>query len=97
MTSGQSAARPPGITVELPPPLVRLFPGSTARVEVAAATVAEAIDALNRNWPGMRDRLCDATPRLRRHIIIFADGARAGLDTPLRPGATMLVRTAMIG
>ncbi|MEA2742004.1 MAG: sulfur-carrier protein, partial [Acetobacteraceae bacterium] len=29
------------------------------------------IEALNARWPGMQDRLCDSTPRVRRHINIF--------------------------
>ena len=36
-----------------------------------------AIDALDARWPGMRDRLCDSTPAIRRHINVFVDGERA--------------------
>ena len=50
------------VTITLPPALVRLFPGADRRLEVSATTVAEAIDALEARWPGMRDRLCDPTP-----------------------------------
>ncbi len=85
------------VIVELPAALVRLFPGSAVRLEVEAATVAEAIDAVNARWPGMRDRLVDSSPRIRRNIVVFADGRRAGLETPLQPGAKVLVRMGMIG
>ena len=40
-------------------------------------TVDEVIDALDARWPGMRDRLCDSTPAMRRHINVFVDGKRA--------------------
>ena len=87
----------PRVEVALPPALLRLFPGSVAEVVVTAATVAEAIDALNARWPGMRDRLVDSTPRIRRNIHVFVDGERARLDTRLAAGARLVVRTAMIG
>jgi len=83
--------------VLLPQALVRLFPGAPRALDVVAADVGAAIDALDARWPGMRDRLVDSTPAIRRHLNVFVDGARAGLDTPLRPDAEMLVTTAMSG
>ncbi len=85
------------VTVELPAALLRLFPGAPPRVQVSAASVGEAIAALNARWPGMRDRLVDSTPRIRRNIIVFVEGRRAMLETQLRPGAEVIIRTAMIG
>ena len=55
------------------------------------------IDALNDRWPGMRDRLCDSSPAIRKHINIFIDGERARLDTPLKPGTEVFVLTAISG
>jgi molybdopterin converting factor small subunit len=92
MTSGRHA-----VVVRLPAILVNLFPGAARQVEVPAASVREAIDALDARWPGMRDRLCDSRPRIRRHINVFVDGERAGLDTPLAPGAEVIVMTAISG
>jgi sulfur-carrier protein len=77
--------------------LVRLFPGSVECVEVCAATVADAIAALDARWPGMRDRICDSTPRIRRHINVFVQGERASLDTRLAPGDEIIVMTAISG
>ena len=85
------------VTVELPSALVRLFPGSIERVEVEASSVAEAIEALNARWPGMRDRLIDSTPRIRRNINVFVEGKRAALETRLKAGADVIIRIAMIG
>jgi hypothetical protein len=45
----------------------------------------------------MRDRLCDATPALRRHINIFVEGRRARLDTRLPPGEEVVILTAISG
>jgi len=85
------------VVVTLPNVLARLFPGCARRVEVSAASVGEVVDALDARWPGMRDRLCDSTPAIRRHINVFVDGERAKLETRLAPGAEILVMTAISG
>lgn len=85
------------VTVRLPAVLVDLFPGASRRVVVSAATVDQMIRELDRLYPGMRDRLCDSTPAVRRHINIFIDGERAALDTRLAPGAEVFVLTAISG
>jgi molybdopterin converting factor small subunit len=87
----------PAVVVRLPAILVKLFPGAVRQVEVPAASVAEAIAALDARWPGMRDRLCDSRPRIRRHINVFVNGERATLKTPLAPGAEVIVMTAISG
>jgi len=87
----------PMVTVMLPSALIRLFPGSAARVEVNAATVDELIGALDARWHGMRDRLRDSRPAIRRHIHVFVDGRRATLETPLAPGTEVYILTAMSG
>lgn len=97
MPGDPSPATPPTVTVVLPPALLRLFPGAAPRVALAAATVGDMLDALESRWPGMRDRLRDSTPRIRRHINVFVDGERATLETPLAAGATVFILTAMSG
>ena len=87
----------PSVVVTLPASLVKLFPGSARQVDVSAACVGEAMDALNARWPGMRDRLCDSTPAIRRHINVYVDGERARLDTRVAPGAEIIVLTAISG
>lgn len=85
------------ITVRLPGVLVDLFPGSMRSVEMSAATVDQMMDELDRRWPGMRDRLCDSRPAVRKHINVFIDGERATLDTPIEPGVEVFVLTAISG
>jgi molybdopterin converting factor small subunit len=85
------------VVVTLPANLVRLFPGAVRRLELLASTVREMIDALDARWPGMRDRLCDSRPSIRRHINIFVEGRRATLETRLSPGAEVTVLTAISG
>lgn len=101
MTNGDPARVPTAdetrVSVLLPRALLDLFPDAVREVELPAKTVGEVIAALDRRWPGMRDRLCDSTPRVRRHINIFVDGRRASLDTPVRDGAKVYVLTAISG
>jgi molybdopterin converting factor small subunit len=85
------------VAVTLPANLVRLFPNALRRVELPAATVGELIDGLDARWPGMRDRLCDSRPALRRHINVFVEGRRATLETRLAPGTEVTVLTAISG
>ena len=87
----------PQVTVTLPSVLVGLFPGCECQPRVACATVGEMIAALDARWPGMRDRLCNSAPRIRRHINIFVGGERATLGTPLPAGAEVVVMTAISG
>ena len=97
MPADESVPAVPTVVVTLPAVFANLFPGSVRRVELPAATVGEAIDALNARWPGMRDRICDSTPAIRRHMNVFVDGQRATLQTPLASGADVMVMTAISG
>lgn len=85
------------VQISLPTALVALFPGAQRELELSAGSIAELLSILDRHFPGMRDRLADSTPRVRRHINIFVDGERATLETRLAPGAEVLVMTAISG
>ncbi len=97
MTNTSSATTAPRVTVVLPAALRALFPGSPARVALDASSVADLLDALDSRWPGMRDRVCDSTPAVRRHIKVFVDGRRARLETQLAPDAEVYILTAISG
>lgn len=83
--------------VHLPRTLLTLFPGLASEVEVQAATVAEALAALDERWPGLRDRLCRPGPVLREHIKVFVDRRPAELETPIAAGQRVDVITAISG
>jgi molybdopterin converting factor small subunit len=55
------------------PTLLQNLTGGRASVEVDGATVRQVIDNLERNWPGIRDRLVDAD-RMRPNISVAVDG-----------------------
>jgi molybdopterin synthase sulfur carrier subunit len=83
--------------LRLPPTLQPLFAGLPRRLEVDAPTVDDALDRLEERWPGVRDRLCEPGPALRRHIHVYVDGERAGLDTELETRSRVDVVAAISG
>ncbi len=83
--------------VHLPSTLPPLFAGLPRRLELAAADVAGLLDELDERWPGLRDRLCEPGPTLRRHIHVYVDRERAQLETPLDGRSRVDVITAISG
>ena len=83
--------------LHLPRTLMPLFPDLPRVVEIDATTVDEAIDVLEARWPGVRDRLCEPGPEIRRHIHFYVDKERAALDTPLAPTSRVDVIAAISG
>jgi molybdopterin synthase sulfur carrier subunit len=83
--------------LHLPPTLPPLFGNLPRRLEIDAPTVDEAIARLDEQWPGLRDRLCEPGPCLRRHIHVYVDKNRADLDTPLDERSRVDVIAAISG
>ena len=86
-------------TVHLPRSLVTLFTDPPPRhLQLPSTSLAGLVDDLDQRWPGMRDRLVEAGPRLREHINVFVDGERQReLTTPLRDGSVVHVIPAVAG
>jgi sulfur-carrier protein len=83
--------------LHLPGTLAPLFAGLPRRIDVDATTVGEAIEQLEGQWPGFRDRLCEPGPLLRQHIHVYVDQERATLDTPLDERSRVDVVAAISG
>jgi molybdopterin converting factor small subunit len=83
--------------LHLPPTLPPLFDELPRRLDVDASTVDEAIDRLDERWPGLRDRLCEPGPVLRRHINVYVDRERADLETPIGAQSRVDVIAAISG
>jgi hypothetical protein len=83
--------------VHLPPTLPPLFPELPRRLDVDAGSVDEAIERLDERWPGLRDRLCEPGPALRRHINVYVDGERGTLETALDGRSRLDVVAAISG
>ena len=83
--------------LHLPAVLPPLFPGLPRELDVDAETVSDAIDRLNEQWPGLRDRLVEPGPRLRPHINVYVDRTRAGLESNLEAASRVDVIAAISG
>lgn len=59
-------------TIFIPAPL-RDLTGGKASVVVSASSVREAIQSLEAEFPGIRDRLCEGD-RIRPNISVMVDG-----------------------
>lgn len=56
----------------IPAPL-RELTGGKASVDVSASSVREAIESLEAEFPGIKDRLCEGE-KIRPNISVFVDG-----------------------
>ena len=83
--------------VHLPSTLMPLFAELPRRLDVDARTVDAALAQLDERWPGLRDRLCEPGPELRRHIHVYVDGQRATLEAPLAASSRVDVIAAISG
>jgi molybdopterin converting factor small subunit len=83
--------------VHLPTTLPPLFQGLPRQLDVDAATVDDVIGKLDEQWPGLRDRLCEPGPVLRKHINVYVDKRRAELETPLDERSRLDVIAAISG
>lgn len=70
-------------------------------VEVAGATVRAVLDAAFASNPAVRPYILDEQGRLRRHVVVFVDGARVRdterLADPVAAGAKIYVMQALSG
>jgi sulfur-carrier protein len=83
--------------VHLPRSLVALFPGAPRRFDTHGSTIAEVIDELDQEVPGIRNRLVDAGPVIRTHINVFVAGHRATLATIVPAGSDVHIIPAVSG
>jgi sulfur-carrier protein len=94
------SANLPGVTVFFPGAL-RARIGNPSSVIAAGRTICEVIDALERDFPGLRFNLCHETGELRPYVNIFLDGENIrylqGLDTPIRNGAKLYILQSVAG
>lgn len=59
--------------VRIPAPLRKLTKDQ-AMVESNGSTIEEILLDLEKNYPGVKERICDETGQVRRFINIFVDG-----------------------
>jgi MoaD family protein len=87
------------INVRIPTPL-RTLTGGKEEVPAAGKNVREIIEDLERNFPGIKERLCD-DKGVRRFVNIYQNEEDIrfldGLDTAVKEGDSISVVPAIAG
>ena len=88
------------VTLFLPEPL-RSYCDGIQELPVAARTVRELLDRVERDKPRLYPNVCDETGAVRRHLNVFvnADNVRDldGLQTRLKDGDVVTIVPAVSG
>ncbi|GIW41211.1 MAG: MoaD family protein [Candidatus Binatia bacterium] len=88
------------VRVRIPTPL-RRFTGGSEEVGVQGTTVADVVEDLERQFPGIKERLCDEQGRVRRFVNIYVNGDDirflGNLETPVKDGDELSIVPAIAG
>ena len=88
------------LVVRLPAVLSQMV-GGDRRVEVSGTTLAEALQDLIRQRPGLALHLFDESGSLRGHILCFCNDSYTrgsqGLEVPVGPGDTITILNSVSG
>ncbi|MFQ5543594.1 MAG: MoaD/ThiS family protein [Nitrospiria bacterium] len=88
------------IKVRIPTPLRKLT-GGAGEVDSQGENIAALITSLERDYPGIKERLCEESGELRRFVNIYIDEEdirfHQGLQTPLKEDAEVSIVPAIAG
>ena len=83
------------------PTVLRRATQGLSEVRLAGSTIAECLEDLEAQFPGIRDRLCDESGEIRRFVNIFVNGEDVrfltGKATPVRAGDEVSIVPAVAG
>ena len=88
------------LSVRIPTPLRSITKGN-AVVQATASTVGELVDDLERQYPGLRERLIDEAGELRRFVNVYVNEEDIrfldGKKTSLKDGDQVSIVPAIAG
>ncbi|HTL47889.1 MAG TPA: MoaD/ThiS family protein [Verrucomicrobiae bacterium] len=58
------------VKVRIPTPLQKLT-RQNALVEVSAGSIRQTIEALEKDYPGIKERICDEAGKIRRFVNVY--------------------------
>jgi sulfur-carrier protein len=86
--------------VRIPTPLRKLTAGKE-EVSAAGTTIGELLADLEKNYPGIKERLCDDTGQVRRFVNIFQNDEDirflSNLETPVKESDEISIVPAIAG
>lgn len=88
------------IRVRIPTPL-RRFTGGSEEVNVSGADIAAVVGDLERQFPGIKERICDEDGKVRRFVNLYVNGDDIRflneLETPIKDGDEISIVPAIAG
>ena len=88
------------IKVRIPAPLRKLTKDQT-EIEAAGSSISDLINQLESDYPGIKERICDADGKLRRFVNVYINDEDIrflkGPDTPLKDGDEVSIVPAIAG
>jgi sulfur-carrier protein len=88
------------VKVLIPTPLQK-FTGDAAAVECDAATIADLLNGLETQYPGIKNRLCDDQGELRRFVNFYVNSEDIrfldGKETAIADGDEVSIVPAVAG
>lgn len=88
------------IKVRIPTPLRKLTNGSD-EVTATGANIAEIIEDLESNYPGLKERICEEDGKLRRFVNIYLNDEdirfKENMDTRLKENDELSIIPAIAG
>lgn len=88
------------VTVRVPTPLQK-FTKNQAEVKASGINIKELIEDLEKKFPGIKERICDESGKLRRFINIYVNEEDVRFlqqdETPLRDGDEVSIIPAIAG
>jgi len=87
-------------TVRIPSPL-RRYTNNQSKVQSSGATIAEIIENLEAQYPGVKTRLCDDSGQIKRYVNVFVNGEEIrtlqGSETNVNASDEVSIIPAMAG
>ncbi len=88
------------VSVRVPTPLRKLTQGAD-EVDVQGDTVKALVDDLERKFPGIKERICDESGKIRRFVNVYINGDDIrflqNLETSVRDGDSISIVPAIAG
>jgi molybdopterin synthase sulfur carrier subunit len=88
------------ITVKIPTPLQKLTKNQ-AEVKINGADIKEIIENLEKDYPGIKDRICDENGKVRKFINIYVNEEDVRFlqqdKTPVKDGDEISIIPAIAG
>ena len=88
------------VNVRIPTPLRKLTSDKDT-VQAAGATIQDIIESLEKQFPGLKERLCDERGELRRFVNVYLNDEdirfAQGRSTPVKDGDEISVIPAIAG